>query len=229
MIELLLPPREPLQVLAIGAHCDDIEIGAGGTLLELTRRCPAMELTAWVATSTPARAAESEAALTALAGSADLTIEMAHLPDSRLPAHFDTVKDQLNALAGRPWDLILAPHADDAHQDHALVGRLVPTAFRDHLTLHYEVPKWDGDLGLLRPNVYVPLSVEQVQHKWDILDEHYPSQRGHDWWDREVVAGLARLRGVECRSRYAEAFRVNKMVVGAARVYGPQGVAQAKT
>lgn len=214
MIGLLLPPREPLRVLAIGAHCDDVEIGAGGTVLELGSQAPALELTAFVATSTPARAAESRAALTALAGPATLSIEMAQLPDGRLPAHFDAVKDRLADLARTPWDLVLAPHADDAHQDHALLGRLTPTALRDHMILHYEVPKWDGDLGSLRPNLYVPLSAEQVQRKWDILDEHYASQRSHDWWDREIIAGLARLRGMECRARYAEAFRVDKMVLG---------------
>lgn len=213
MIGLLLPPREPLRVLAIGAHCDDVEIGAGGTVLELRRQAPALELTVFVACTTPARAAECQAALTALAGSASPSIEMAELPDSRLPAHFDSVKDRLADLARRPWDLVLTPHAEDAHQDHALLGRLAPTAFRDHLILHYEVPKWDGDLGSLRPNLYVPLSAEQVQRKWDILDEHYVSQRSHDWWDREIIAGLARLRGMECRSRYAEAFRVDKLVL----------------
>ena len=33
-----------------------------------------------------------------------------------------------------------------------------------------------------------------------------PSQHGRDWWDDEVFLGLARLRGMECRARYAEAF-----------------------
>ncbi|MBA2695730.1 MAG: PIG-L family deacetylase [Actinobacteria bacterium] len=213
MIGLLLPQGNPLRVLVIGAHGDDVEIGAGGTVLELGRQAPALELTAFVATSTPERAAECRAGLTALAGPASLSIEIGELPDSRLPAHFDAVKDRLAGLAVGPWDLVLAPHAEDAHQDHALLGRLVPTAFRDHLILHYEVPKWDGDLGSLRPNLYVPLSAEQVQRKWDILDQHYASQRAHDWWDREIFAGLARLRGMECRSRYAEAFRVDKMLL----------------
>lgn len=81
--------------------------------------------------------------------------------------------------------------------------------------MYYELPKWDGDLGLLRPNAYVPLSLEQVQRKWEVLDEHYVSQRSHDWWDRETITSLARLRGIECRSRYAEAFRIDKMVLDA--------------
>ncbi len=93
------------------------------------------------------------------------------------------------------------------------MGALAPTAFRDHLILHYEIPKWDGDLGSLNPNFYTPLTEERMRHKWDLLDEHYVSQRSHDWWDREVISGLARMRGMECRSRYAEAFRVDKAVM----------------
>lgn len=213
MLDLLLPDNAPLRVLALGAHCDDIEIGAGGTILALSARLPGVHLGAFVATSTPQRAAESKASLCDFVGSDDVTLEIANLRDTRLPADFDAVKDHLGALSAGAWDLILTPHPDDAHQDHAIMGRLAPTAFRNHLILRYEIPKWDGDLGSLRPNLYVPLTVEQVRRKWALLDEHYASQRSRDWWDYETIAGLARLRGMECRSQYAEAFRVDKMTM----------------
>ena len=214
MLDLLLGDRDPLRVLALGAHCDDIEIGAGGTLLELTAQRPTVHVGAFIATSTPQRAEESRAALADLVAPAVIDVRIAELRDTRLPADFDALKDHLGSLAADPWDLVLAPHADDAHQDHALIGRLAPTAFRDHLILRYEIPKWDGDLGTLRPNLYVPLSAEQMQRKWEVLDEHYTSQRSRDWWDYETIAALARLRGVECRSTYAEAFRADKMTLG---------------
>lgn len=213
MINLMLPALGPTRVLALGAHCDDIEIGAAGLILGLRARPVGMRFHAFVATSSKERAAECRSSLTAFAGS-DSSIDTAMLPDGRLPAHFDRVKDYLAGLATRPWDLVLAPHAQDAHQDHALLGALTPTAFRDHLILHYEIPKWDGDLGSLRPNLYIPLTEAQVRRKWDLLNEHYPSQRGHDWWDAETFTALARLRGIECRARYAEAFRADKMTVG---------------
>ncbi|MGB3829250.1 MAG: PIG-L family deacetylase [Ornithinimicrobium sp.] len=213
MIDLLLPARGPIRVLAIGAHCDDIEIGSGGLILELHARPSGMQLHAFVATSTPQRAAECRASLTAFAGP-DTSIELAALPDGRLPAHFDTIKNHLASLAAHPWDLVLAPHPHDAHQDHALLGALTPTAFRDHLILHYEIPKWDGDLGSLQPNLYLPLTQEGLHTKSELLQEHYVSQRAHDWWDAETFAALARLRGIECRARYAEAFRADKMVLG---------------
>ena len=182
--------------------------------MELAARTPTVQFGVFVATSTAERAAESRAALTALVAPAQIHLRIAELRDTRLPAEFDALKDHLGALAADPWDLVLAPHADDAHQDHALLGRLALTAFRDHLILRYEIPKWDGDLGMLRPNVYVPLSAAQIHRKWEVLDAHYTSQRSRDWWDFDTISALARLRGVECRSTYAEAFRADKMVLG---------------
>ena len=137
------------------------------------------------------------------------------LPDGRLPGHWNTVKDLLQRFAaGSAADIVLAPSPADAHQDHRLLGELVRTAFRDHLVLHYEIPKWDGDLGATRPQTYWPLTGDLVHRKFALLDEHYPSQRGHDWWREDTFSALARLRGMECRAEYAEAFASPSVVLG---------------
>ena len=47
-----------------------------------------------------------------------------------------------------------------------------------------------------------------------LLHRHYASQRSRPWYDEEVFRGLARLRGIECGARYAEAFTVRKLVAG---------------
>lgn len=206
-------PGNPRRVLAIGAHCDDIEIGAGGTLSSWAAQDPSVEFRFLVLTSTPAREVETRSCLAELVRPCAPEILVHALPDSRLPAHFDQVKEILGQQARLPWDLVLTHHRFDAHQDHRLLGELAATAFRDHLILQFEVPKWDGDLGRSRPNLYVPLSGAQVAAKWAALDRHYVSQRGKDWWDEETFAALSRLRGMECRATYAEAFRVDKLVL----------------
>jgi hypothetical protein len=89
----------------------------------------------------------------------------------------------------------------------------VRTAFRDHLVLHYEIPKWDGDLGAGRPQTYWPLTADLVRRKYELLAEHYVSQRGHDWFREDTFAALARLRGMECRADYAEAFSCPTVVL----------------
>jgi LmbE family N-acetylglucosaminyl deacetylase len=119
------------------------------------------------------------------------------------------VKRRLEEVAaGIDPDLVLAPQAGDAHQDHRLVAEQVPTVWRDHLVLGYEIPKYDGDLG--RPSLYVPMTEDVAREKFALLSKAYASQTGRDWWDEEMFLGLARLRGIECRARYAEAFVMNK-------------------
>jgi LmbE family N-acetylglucosaminyl deacetylase len=107
---------------------------------------------------------------------------------------------------------------DDAHQDHRLLGAMAPTVWRDALVLHYEIPKWDGDLG--RSNCYVPISPELGQRKVSLLNKHYPSQQSRDWWDDETFFALMRIRGMERRSRYAEAFQTSKAVLSLGAVAG---------
>src|ERR1700722_6365626 len=203
---------ETLSVLAVGAHPDDIEIGAGGTLLGLAASQPGIQVRYVVLTGSADRQEEARNAASAFVPSAELTIELFDLPEGRLPAAWGQVKQALESVAQTcSPDLILAPSHDDAHQDHRTIGEIVPTVFRDHLYLSYEIPKRDGDLG--RPGMYFPLSASVARRKAELLHKVYPSQRARDWWDDEVFLGLARLRGMECRAPYAEAFSCVKSVI----------------
>ncbi|MBW1595660.1 PIG-L deacetylase family protein [Streptomyces sp. JJ38] len=201
------------RVVAVGAHCDDIAIGAGGTLLTLCRARPGLRVDALVLSGGGGeREQEERAALAAFCPGAELRLTVLKLPDGRLPAHWDEAKAAVEELrAGTEPDLVLAPRAEDAHQDHRGLARLMPTVFRDHLVLGYEIVKWDGDLG--RPVAYQPLSPETADRKVRLLEEHYPSQRHRSWFDREAFLGLARIRGIECHTRYAEAFAVTKLAL----------------
>ena len=66
-----------------------------------------------------------------------------------------------------------------------------------------------------RPPVGVcpAVGADVAQRKVELLHKCFPSQHGRDWWDDEVFLGLARLRGMECRAPYAEAFRCAKSVI----------------
>jgi len=211
-LRLSTTTKAPLSVLAIGAHPDDIEIGAGGTLLSLAASEPGLRAHYVVLTGTPERQLEAHAAAEAFLAGADLTVSLHQLPEGRLPAAWAQVKDTIEGVARTcSPDVILAPSADDAHQDHRTIAEIVPTVFRDQLYLAYEIPKWDGDFA--RPSTYVPMSAETARRKVELLHKCYPSQHGRDWWDDEVFLGLARLRGMECRAPYAEAFTCAKSVI----------------
>ncbi len=208
--------ERPGGVLALGAHPDDVEIGCGGTLLRLGRCWPGLPVTVVLLTGSPSRQAEARAACDLFLAGCQVTLHAFDLPDGRLPSVWDGVKQGLENvaedLARRGGaDVVFAPRTDDAHQDHRLLAELVPTVWRDHLVLGYEIPKYDGDIG--RPSVYVPLEEEVARDKVRLLEKAYPSQGGRDWWDEETFLGLARLRGMECRSRYAEAFSVSKVAL----------------
>lgn len=214
MLPLTLPTAAGLTVLAVGAHCDDVEIGAGGTLLRLAAEVPGLRLHVVVLTSTPERAAEAAASAAAFAAPAVPTVEVHGLPDGRLPVTWGEAKEVLEDVASRVRpDLVLGPHPADAHQDHRVVAEILPTVLRDHLLLQYEIPKWDGDLGAGRPTHYMPLPDEVMARKSALLLEHFGSQAGRDWFEASTFEALARLRGLECRHRYAEAFSVPKSVV----------------
>jgi LmbE family N-acetylglucosaminyl deacetylase len=211
MIGLRLAERDG--IVALGAHCDDIAIGAGASLHTLCTARPGLRVDALVLSGGGTeREDEERAALTAFCPRADLRLTVLKLPDGRLPAHWDEAKNALEDLRARTRpDLILAPWAGDAHQDHRGLAELVPTVWRGRLTLGYEIVKWDGDLG--RPSVYHPLADGVAETKVLLLQSHYPSQRHRPWYDAEAFLGLARIRGIECGARYAEAFHVNKLAL----------------
>ncbi len=211
-LNLTTPAGRPLRVLALGAHPDDIEIGSGGTLLSLAQAKPGMSVRYVVLTGSAERHLEARNAASAFLPGADLTVTLHDLPEGRFPQVWARVKDTLEEIADSITpDLVLAPSARDAHQDHRVIGEIVPTVFRDQLCLAYEIPKWDGDLG--QPTVYVPMSAGLARRKVELLHKCFPSQSNRDWWDDEVFLGLARLRGMECRAPYAEAFTSRKTLI----------------
>jgi LmbE family N-acetylglucosaminyl deacetylase len=211
-LHLAIPQGGPLAVLAIGAHPDDIEIGAGATLLGMAESHPALRAHYVVVTGSPDRQLEARHAASEFLPGANLTVELHDLPEGRLPARWGQVKDLLEDVASSyAPDIIIAPQPDDAHQDHRTIAEILPTVFRDHLSLGYEIPKRDGDFG--RPAMYFPMSADMVRRKVELLHKCFPSQHSRDWWDEEVFRGLARLRGMECGANYAEAFSCAKSLV----------------
>ena len=207
---------ERLSVLCLGAHSDDIEIGAGGTLLSWLDQGVRLDVHWCVLSGVEQRGTEARASANDfLAGAAASTIEIMEFRDGFFPEQGEQIKLWFEQLKSRlNPDVILTHRRDDGHQDHRQVNRLVWNTFRDHLVLEYEIPKWDGDMA--RPNVYMPVSASIMKRKIDLLMSHFGSQRSKQWFDPETFLGLARLRGMECRAseRYAEAFVARKLALG---------------
>jgi LmbE family N-acetylglucosaminyl deacetylase len=204
-----------LSVLFLGAHSDDIEIGAGATILTWLSQGIRLDVDWCVLSGAGEREQEARAsAHDFLSAAEDRRIEVMNFRDGFFPEQGDQIKLWFEALKERVRpDVIITHRQDDAHQDHRQVARLTWNTFRDHLILEYEIPKWDGDMA--RPNLYVPVAAPVIQRKVDLLASHFASQRCKQWFDPEAFLGLARLRGMECRAqdRYAEAFIARKLAL----------------
>jgi LmbE family N-acetylglucosaminyl deacetylase len=212
----LAAPGDRLAVLCLGAHSDDIEIGAGATLLCMMDRGIRLDVNWCVLSGGGERESEAKSsAAEFLSSAAGAKIEVLSFRDGFFPEQGDAIKSWFEVLKQRVNpDLILTHSQSDAHQDHRHVCRLTWNTFRDHCILEYEIPKWDGDMA--RPNLYVPVSASAMKRKVDLLMAHFGSQRSKQWFDPETFLGLARLRGMECRAgeRYAEAFIARKLSLG---------------
>jgi LmbE family N-acetylglucosaminyl deacetylase len=219
MIALGLPRRmkRPLRVLCLGAHADDIEIGCGGTLLNLAAQADHLTVHWVVFSGDDRRAEEARRSAAALLGNrGELVVDVFDFQDGifphetpRIKAAFETIKTTMP-----PPDLILTHSIGDAHQEHAVIAALSHNTFRDHFVLGYEIPKYDGDLG--RTNAYVHLTEDVAHRKAEAIYAAFPSQRHRSWFSPQTFLSLARIRGIECNAPegFAEAFNAPKLVLG---------------
>jgi LmbE family N-acetylglucosaminyl deacetylase len=216
VIRLSLPKKEadPVNVLCLGAHADDIEIGCGGTLLYLKSILPRLRFHWVVLSASGLRGQEAAKAADVFTTGCDKEVVLKDYRDGFLPYSGNHVKDFFEQMKGQVNpDLIFTHWHGDAHQDHRLASELTWNTFRDHFILEYEIPKYDGDMG--RPNLFVPLQASLCDHKVDYLFDVFESQRTKPWFSRETFLGLMRIRGMESNSPsgYAEAFHARKVLL----------------
>jgi LmbE family N-acetylglucosaminyl deacetylase len=220
MLTLNLPHRDPavpLSLLLLGAHCDDIEIGCGGTILQLLAAQTQVQVTWVVFSSSTQREREART-------SASLFLEQVRGPkevivhrfrDGFFPYEGAAIKECFEQLkkAVNP-DLIFTHYREDRHQDHRTISDLTWNTWRQHLILEYEIPKYDGDLAT--PNCYVPLERSACERKARMICEQFQSERNKAWLTEDTFVAVARLRGIECAAPggFAEAFHCRKLVLG---------------
>jgi LmbE family N-acetylglucosaminyl deacetylase len=216
MLRIKFDSRKPdLNILCIGAHSDDIEIGCGGTMLRLLSENKHIAVTWLVVSAAGIRASEArESAQRFLYTAPSNTIVIEAFQDSYFPYIGGEIKKYFEQFRKSTLpDIIFTHNRHDLHQDHRLISELTWNAFRDHFILEYETIKYDGDIG--QPNFYVPLTVAQAKMKIDTLLSSFGSQKSKDWFTEDTFNAVLRLRGVECRApdRLAEAFYCRKAIL----------------
>jgi LmbE family N-acetylglucosaminyl deacetylase len=203
-------------ILCLGAHADDIEIGCGAALLEMLGRRPREIDVHWIVFSADGErkqeAQRSADRFLADAGKSSVTIH--DFRDTCFPFVGVEIKERIGELRTQiSPDLIFTHRREDLHQDHRLLAELTWCAFRDHLILEYEIPKYEGDLG--HPNLFFPVSEAVCRRKLDTLLEIFATQHSKPWFTADTFWSLLRLRGIECNSptHFAEAFTARKLIV----------------
>ncbi len=207
-----LPEGRPLRVLCLGAHCDDIEIGCGGTLMKFAQEFQPLEVRWVVFSGAGARVDEARASAAHwLQDVAQKQVDLHGFRDGFFPDKWAQIKEVFEELASFSPDLIFTHQRADLHQDHRIIHELTWNTFRDHAVLEYEIPKYDGDLGA--PNFLVPITADTARKKAQALMQFFESQTTKHWFCEELFLGLMRLRGMEINapSGYAEGFYARKI------------------
>jgi LmbE family N-acetylglucosaminyl deacetylase len=203
------------KILCLGAHCDDIEIGCGGTILRWLQEDAGLEFY-WVVLSSN-RERKKEASKSAdifLKGARKKKILIESFRDGFFPYRGAEIKEYFEALKKRVSpDIVLTHYREDRHQDHRLVSDLTWNTFRRELILEYEIPKYDGDLG--QPNLFVHLNQTVCRKKIQNILEIFQTQTEKYWLTEDTLRAILRLRGVEshAQDKYAEAFYCRKMIL----------------
>lgn len=201
-------------LLLLGAHCDDIEIGCGGTVLRLLRESENLEINWIVFSSTTGRAPEArKSASLFLRNAKKKTIIIEKYRDGFFPYQGWDIKEYFEKLKSHfSPDVVFTHCRHDLHQDHRLISEITYNTFRNHLILEYEVIKYDGDLG--SPNFYIPLEENICREKTNNILKCFRSQKNKQWFGEDTFLSIMRIRGIESNapSKYAEGYYCRKIV-----------------
>ena len=208
-----------MRILLLSPHTDDIELGAGGTVVKLIEEknndiCWAVFSTCEdaVPEGLPPDTLEREF----LNVASKLRIRnhrIFRFPTKQFPERRQEILNELDRIKQefKP-DLVILPSLNDFHQDHKAIAEETVRAFkRDTSIIGYELP-WNN--LVFSPQLIVRLTEKQMERKWELLST-YKSQftLARNYFSKEFIFGWARMRGAQCNSEYAEAFEVIRWII----------------
>jgi len=203
----------PSQVLALGAHPDDVELGCSGTLIKLREAGSTVHTAVFSTCSdeTPRdprlRVREYESAAREIGSEEPLVFDM---PNRQLPEHLFEIMQRMEELQAKlEPDVVFVPFLEDPHQDHETVARAAVRAFRRRETiLQYEILRYGSHS--FTPSLFVDIGTT-LSRKIEAL-RHYKSQfERRAYFDEESFRSVARTRGAQSGYDYAEGFVIYKM------------------
>jgi LmbE family N-acetylglucosaminyl deacetylase len=208
-----------MKILLLSPHTDDIELGAGGTVIKLLE--DKSNDICWAVFSIcedavpeglPPDTLEKEfTSVASKLGIGDYRIY--RFPNKNFPQYRQEILTELDKVKKefKP-DLLISPSLNDFHQDHNTIAEEAIRAFKkDASIVGYELP-WNN--LVFSPQLTIGLTEKQMQGKWEALSVYKSQFVSHrNYFSKEFIFGWARMRGAQCNSAYAEAFEVIRWII----------------
>jgi LmbE family N-acetylglucosaminyl deacetylase len=187
-----------MKILAIGPHPDDVEYGCWGLLSSV--HAESVEIVIVTGTSSSDRAKEAQAS----AKTINANIQFLHRKDGSVQIDSQLI-DDITELSSE-YDLVLAPHPEDTHQDHRSVSEATLSALRRrHTSLaYYATP---STLHGFNPNTYLDLTPDLVAARAKALGCH-KSQLHNQYFTKEHLLAKDTWWGYRCGYGRAEAYQL---------------------
>ena len=204
------------KILLLAPHPDDPEYSCGGSIARWSK-----ENEIFYAAFSPCLQSLPEGfgpdtlytelqASSKLLGIPDKQIYTFEFPVRKFPEHRQDILEAMIVLrnAIRP-DIVVMPNSQDIHQDHKTIFEEGQRAFKHCSMLGYELP-WNS--LSFTSNFHVKLSQEDLNLKWEAISA-YKSQEIRSYKSEDFFRGLARVRGMQVGTEYAEAFELIRWVL----------------
>jgi LmbE family N-acetylglucosaminyl deacetylase len=204
-----------MNILILSPHTDDAELGCGGSICKFLDNGNTIY---WMVFSTaeeslpeymPKDTLKNEFLnVTQHLGLCEEEVQVCNFKVRYLHEHRQKILDELiNIRTKFKPDLVIGPSTNDYHQDHQIIANEMIRAFKSTASIiSYELP-WNH--VTFNTQLFIKLKEEHMSKKCDLL-KNYKSQyiKERLYFSDEFIFGLARSRGVQCNSQYAEAFEV---------------------
>ncbi len=205
------------RLLVLAPHTDDAELGCGGAIARFLEAGTEVYVVAFSTADEslppdvpPSTLADEFSQAMEILGISKHNTIIHRYPVRRLSYYRQEVLEAIVQLRRKIQpDLIFLPASSDLHQDHQVVHLEGLRAFKDCTVLGYELP-WNH--LTFDTQAFVRLEERHLKAKWNAL-QAYKSQfnLGRPYFSWEFIEGLARVRGVQVRAEYAEAFQVMRL------------------
>lgn len=196
-----------MNILILSPHTDDAELGAGGTIVKLSKDNNLL----WVVYSTcedslpdgQKDSLKSEFYKVRDHFKCDTTVF--NYPVRKLNEHRQKVLESLVQIRDvyKP-DLVIGPSINDLHQDHKVVAEEMLRAFKECSLISYQLP-WN--LLNVKNQMFSELSTGDLNVKLRLLS-YYKSQQHRSYFKPEYIKSWAFTNGSIINKKYAEIFEV---------------------